>query len=551
MRDLTKIAKNYFWNGGLVVDLISCIPFFSIIGSAANLSIKPPVRGYNWLYIVYGLKIGRLYKAAKISQPRYILNIIKNVYAAGRQRYIEQEKLAKINGNEEELRRLRDPTVDRVKLSRQVVIMYLFKIFRVLAVILLLAYILGCIWFVYVMVLYDAKDYFISWYGYEQELFVEEYDLKNTDPPINAIKMTYFAFTTLSSVGFGDFYPKNTEERILMIIIFLFSLTVFSAILGYMQDLLALQDKLDAENGDRESLQRFLGVLVRYNNHLPLRQEFTASIEDYFDFYWANDKLTFIASEADQSLLAELPVDRRLVIMKNFLFADFFLEFNKYFELERVVDDPHPKVKIQHAYYRWGHEGFDEFMLEVMKSLVPRRCVAGEIILHELEEVLEMTFVLSGTFLVGYDINKTRKFVVSHSEGKVIGEYNIMFMQQSLYIVKCKVDIFGYALSRRAWQHLRAEYAVYTRQLMKKCFRNAHRDIIMPIYASKQTMIKHYQSRADSKNIVVVHEQEGQAVMRNLCKRLFDNGIDFDTMEIPGMEEPVEDDLKDEQDKVE
>lgn len=46
--------------------------------------------------------------------------------------------------------------------------------------------------------------------------------------------MTYFAFTTLSSVGFGDYYPRNTQERIVMIIIFLFSLTVFSAILGYM-----------------------------------------------------------------------------------------------------------------------------------------------------------------------------------------------------------------------------------------------------------------------------------------------------------------------------
>ena len=80
------------------------------------------------------------------------------------------------------------------------------------------------------------------------------YDLTNEFLGENCIKMTYFAFTTLSSVGFGDYYPRNTEERILMIVIFLFSLTVFSAILGYMQDLLKAQDRLDAENGDRDSL---------------------------------------------------------------------------------------------------------------------------------------------------------------------------------------------------------------------------------------------------------------------------------------------------------
>ena len=111
--------------------------------------------------------------------------------------------------------------------------------------------------------------------------------------------------------------------------------------------------------------------------------------------------------------------------MKNFLFADFFLEFNSYFELQREHDD-NPKIK--YSFYRWGHEGFDEFMIEVMKSLVPRRIMSGEVIFEELDEILEMTFVMSGSFLVGYELNKKRNFVVSQTEGKVIGEYNIMFM---------------------------------------------------------------------------------------------------------------------------
>ena len=114
---------------------------------------------------------------------------------------------------------------------------------------MLLAFLIGCTLQVYNNVLYNHPD----WIDEGGVLFLEndDWSMDNTSQASNCLWMTYWAFTTLSSVGFGDYYPKNTEERLLMIIIFLFSLTVFSAILGYMQDLLVHSDKLDAENGDR------------------------------------------------------------------------------------------------------------------------------------------------------------------------------------------------------------------------------------------------------------------------------------------------------------
>ena len=35
------------------------------------------------------------------------------------------------------------------------------------------------------------------------------------------IKLTYFAFTTLSTVGFGDFHPRSDYERIAIVVILL------------------------------------------------------------------------------------------------------------------------------------------------------------------------------------------------------------------------------------------------------------------------------------------------------------------------------------------
>jgi len=43
---------------------------------------------------------------------------------------------------------------------------------------------------------------------------------------------TYFAFTTLTSVGFGDFYPVSKIERGCYVLVFLFGVALFSYFMG-------------------------------------------------------------------------------------------------------------------------------------------------------------------------------------------------------------------------------------------------------------------------------------------------------------------------------
>lgn len=65
---------------------------------------------------MYWLKALRFYKAQKITTPRYISDLVKNVYKQQRDRYIEAEKLAKADKDESTLRYLRDPKFDRIKI---------------------------------------------------------------------------------------------------------------------------------------------------------------------------------------------------------------------------------------------------------------------------------------------------------------------------------------------------------------------------------------------------------------------------------------------------
>ena len=114
-------------------------------------------------------------------------------------------------------------------------------------------------------------------------------------------------------------------------------------------------------------------------------------------------------------------------------------------------------------------------MLAVMKSFVPRRYDENELIYAELDDILEMTFVIKGKYHVGYEINKKKKYVVSLGEGNIIGEYHVLFAQKNMHIIKCAEEIFGYAISRRSWNEIQEEFEYFTENLKKKCFKTANR----------------------------------------------------------------------------
>ena len=67
------------------------------------------------------------------------------------------------------------------------------------------------------------------------ENFFSSYEIYSNSDERNAIIMIYFALTTLTSVGFGDFHPKTTSERVFIIIVFMITILLFSSIVNCMQ----------------------------------------------------------------------------------------------------------------------------------------------------------------------------------------------------------------------------------------------------------------------------------------------------------------------------
>ena len=84
------------------------------------------------------------------------------------------------------------------------------------------------------------------------------------------IKINYFSFTTLSTVGFGDFDPKSNIERTYMSFGMLLGVAVFSSILG---NFIEMFDKIKETNKDYEDgirLLRFFDMFKVFNNGEPM-----------------------------------------------------------------------------------------------------------------------------------------------------------------------------------------------------------------------------------------------------------------------------------------
>ena len=127
--------------------------------------------------------------------------------------------------------------------------MYLeiYKIFRLVIIIFTSSYFLGILWHIYVcdveiMFLEPNEDGSLPDYFGNTDKF-GQCELVETGVA-RLIKMWYFALTTLSTIGFGDFSPVNVNERLIWSFVLMIGVAVFSLVMGQFIDILLNYKKL-------------------------------------------------------------------------------------------------------------------------------------------------------------------------------------------------------------------------------------------------------------------------------------------------------------------
>ena len=144
--------------------------------------------------------------------------------------------------------------------------MYIFRVIRLIVFILILSYFLGTIWYIVTKITTNDETEFT---------FYNQYALEEKDNAQRLIIVVYFIFTTLSTVGFGDYNPKSELERIFTTIILLVGVACFSYIMGQFIEILMNLQTVTADNEDSENLSKWLGLLAHFNNNKPLPKKMT------------------------------------------------------------------------------------------------------------------------------------------------------------------------------------------------------------------------------------------------------------------------------------
>ena len=103
----------------------------------------------------------------------------------------------------------------------------------------------------------------------------------------------------MTTVGFGDLRPYSNFERIFGGVILFGGVLCFSYIIGNFLNVIDAYELVVAENEDADNLSRFFGILTKYNYGRIVKKEFTTEIEDYFEYYWSNDRLYSVATDDD------------------------------------------------------------------------------------------------------------------------------------------------------------------------------------------------------------------------------------------------------------
>lgn len=84
----------------------------------------------------------------------------------------------------------------------------------------------------------------------------------------------------------------------------------------------------------------------------------------------------------------------------------------------------------------------------LLTMLEPRFERRRTIIYNELEDVNDFIFVTKGSVVVGYEINKIKKYCLKLKDKAIIGAHDVTFGKKAEFIYTAFTDIEGFFIRR-------------------------------------------------------------------------------------------------------
>lgn len=118
------------------------------------------------------------------------------------------------------------------------------------------------------------------------------------------IIVCYFALTTLSTVGYGDYFPISINEILIGIAYMLIGIVCFSQIMGSFIEIIQNYDQRMGNESNGSDLNNWTLLLTRFATK-PLPPTLINQIDSHFSFFWDQNRLN--SMEIDDEYLSQCP----------------------------------------------------------------------------------------------------------------------------------------------------------------------------------------------------------------------------------------------------
>ena len=112
---------------------------------------------------------------------------------------------------------------------------------------------------------------------------------------------------------------------------------------------------------------------------------------------------------------------------------------------------------LEKQFLTWSERIFSEFTIMLLTKLEPRFENPKTIIFEELDDVEEIIFVHKGSVVVGYEINKVKKYNLVLKDKAIIGAHDVTFNKKSQFVYSTLSRIEGFFIRRENWLEILRE----------------------------------------------------------------------------------------------
>ena len=142
---------------------------------------------------------------------------------------------------------------------------FMLKTLEMLNLVLLIAYQFSMVWLIFVQYYQHKQNLDENAPSHKTNFYISYGFADKSHGEIVLISL-YFAFTSLSTVGFGDYHPQNSGERIFCTIFIVLGVMIFSYAMGVFIEMLNKFLDFSNDYNDNENLDKFINTIQKFNS---------------------------------------------------------------------------------------------------------------------------------------------------------------------------------------------------------------------------------------------------------------------------------------------